>query len=1578
MTWKKIFALILVIATVLGTLSAISFTASAATKINSSWATVWNGTASEKPSGSGTKNDPYLIAHGKHLKWLSDSAGVPGAHDGYMSVALNGAGTQTVSPSEPYTDDYIYCKQVADIDLGGKSLQPIGAYISLNMDGKTLTHTQYFYGEYDGQGYTIKNGTFTQTANKSTNKNWPVGMFGVLWGATVKNLTFDNIVASGNSVVGIVAGHSYGKFGEAVRPERQNVISNITVTDTCKVNLWTGAAATASDTKNFDNGGIGGLVGRAYNTHIEDCDVSANIDVDYGHTKVGGIVGYMSNATLVDGCTFSGVIDYTAALLTQTQIGGIVGQWQGNGNLFQGTSGIIDCVNFGSFVDGVSGSAVLGLGGILGGADDIKTGPDGSNVNLFENNYNLSDTATFGTSYGKTRLGGVIGYTWTAEVSSAYEVLEIVNCHTVGYNGKVIDTTYDGGIVIGMNKKRNGVLCATETNCTNGEYDADTLNTIVTAMLDCDRVITMSAGWDGKTAIVPKGQGTAQSPYLIASAANLKWLSDCVGNSGDVELSTVAPNHKGEQTVAKLSDTVPVYCKQTADIDLNGKNIKTIGSYVRWDRSGMITDNAMQYFCGEYDGQGYTIKNGSFTSQSTNNNNIRWTGGMFGSLYGATVKNLTFDNMTVKANSVAGMVAGYGIAIYSEAQDLKHKNVIKNIIVTDTCRITSADATIKPDAASAFGGIIGHAHNTDISNCSVAGSVVPLNQVQFVGGVAGVIGQGTVVDRCIFKGSIVYNNKISRETVIGGIVGDISSFNELVYSKTGITNCVNDGYFVGKVVNDGTSAFCMGGILGGICGAGAAPLRGKTPFICDSNYNLSSPAKWNYNGVDSNGRVGGILGGAWNNDNSANSSTYVTFPITNCHTVPYPSVNADYSASIYESGIVTGAIRKRENLSVVTESNCTQDATLGSNSAVIGLARSISSEHAFLGAQYKDNGNGTYSIRFISGIKSLDYVRLVYTVGINNGTKTVCRNMEQTKVYTSFSAIDGEKTIVVNAKDYGFEYLSIVTFTGLKEGSAYSFSFKPTAVKEENGVEIAVGGESYSITFDSRKSTPVFATYAKPMYMSPMMINGNGIGKYNIVYKAGDPVSYYTAQALKDYIKSSTGIELSVVDTVSSSSEYEIRIDHSKTGNTVEEESYKICVAGNSLELLYGDNASAAILMMEALKNLYMNVSDYKVNLRQSGSDIIVFDGDMSTPKVVLPQNVSAKLVEKDEESDIRVLYQNIWGLSETAQRMDALLNVRKAVYLGYAPDVICLQEASATSHKTCGIIQWLLDNGYSMYRGKSRIAAGTKISCVKDSGGYTCPANQAEGVAIPIFYKADRFTLSDSGYEKSVYTGDKGTSWVLLADKITGEQFAVFNSHFSANSNAENKAKVYDFNGNGTKGDNSDAYIMGEMMRYYEAQRLMALVNTVKGRYSVPIFAGGDYNTSPNNAIKGAAKASVGYNDEYVSFNAGDVIRPYYVFASVAENNNGNGTLTQVRNGISAELSTPYSPSGGAPVFDEALGFFNIASFAHTDVNNTIDYAMYDFSDGNATILRYYVCHDIYSSTSSDHKPHFVDFRLK
>lgn len=124
---------------------------------------------STQPSGSGTANDPYLIATLENLYWITQN---PGSWDKHF-------------------------KQTADIDasetstwFGGQGWEPIGGL------------TNSFDGEYDGQGHTI-NGLFI---NRGITDG--VGLFGAAVSAVIKNLGLTNVNITGNNNVGGLVGEA--------------------------------------------------------------------------------------------------------------------------------------------------------------------------------------------------------------------------------------------------------------------------------------------------------------------------------------------------------------------------------------------------------------------------------------------------------------------------------------------------------------------------------------------------------------------------------------------------------------------------------------------------------------------------------------------------------------------------------------------------------------------------------------------------------------------------------------------------------------------------------------------------------------------------------------------------------------------------------------------------------------------------------------------------------------------------------------------------------------------------------------------------------------------------------------------------------------------------------------------------------------------------------------------------------------------------------------------------------------------------------------------------------------------------
>ena len=116
------------------------------------------------------------------------------------------------------------------------------------------------------------------------------------------------------------------------------------------------------------------------------------------------------------------------------------------------------------------------------------------------------------------------------------------------------------------------------------------------------------------------GDGTADSPYLIADEADLKAFRDMVN-----------------ETVS--SDA---YAKLTEDIDLKGEAWTPIAP-----NSGYVTEA----YAGVFDGDGHTISGLSVNATATNQ-------GLFGVINGATVKNLTVKGSVVSSKAYVGGIVG--------------------------------------------------------------------------------------------------------------------------------------------------------------------------------------------------------------------------------------------------------------------------------------------------------------------------------------------------------------------------------------------------------------------------------------------------------------------------------------------------------------------------------------------------------------------------------------------------------------------------------------------------------------------------------------------------------------------------------------------------------------------------------------------------------------------------------------------------------------------------------------------------------------------------------------------------------
>ena len=323
-------------------------------------------------SGSGTSEDPYLIESAEAL--IAFGADVNSGND--------------------YLDKYVVLK--ANITLSDVWI-PIG--------NGTRSGSSYkgnaFKGTFDGGGYSIS-GLIINAAEADA----AIGLFGVVDGGTVKNLTLSDvsIEASSNKNAGAAIG--------------------LMVNNSTADNITVSGSVSAAD-------GVGGVVGRmTISGTISNCKNSAVVS----GAAAGGIIGkaYYTGADVemnIIGCTNSGTITGTAS----GGAGGIVGFSAAN---------VMNCINTGNITASADGSNV---GGIVGWQQ--MYGEISGNTN----------SANISTDSKATTVGGIVGWVnyqyktdGTAAEYPRYEIISVFGNNNKGTISAANSTLGSGGIVGGI------------------------------------------------------------------------------------------------------------------------------------------------------------------------------------------------------------------------------------------------------------------------------------------------------------------------------------------------------------------------------------------------------------------------------------------------------------------------------------------------------------------------------------------------------------------------------------------------------------------------------------------------------------------------------------------------------------------------------------------------------------------------------------------------------------------------------------------------------------------------------------------------------------------------------------------------------------------------------------------------------------------------------------------------------------------------------------------------------------------------------------------------------------------------
>ena len=273
-------------------------------------------------------------------------------------------------------------KLTANIDLSGVTALPIGS------------ETVPFSGIFDGAGYKIKNLKIEKSVGSQN-----IGLFGVIEGASILNLTVENASVTGGSRIGVLVGNARADIAS----EKANLIGNCHVSgklnalgtvyikqtdagglvglndggskdgksafsaiDNCSSSVEVTASTGGAD--NTESGHVGGLVG--WNKgNILQCEATGNV---FGGNSTGGFVGgnygyaniYKSHATgnVVGGYTtggFAGSIGMGTSAERCYATGNVVAIEDGYGYYFGGFAGSVsgmlkECVSTGTLTPGWS------------------------------------------------------------------------------------------------------------------------------------------------------------------------------------------------------------------------------------------------------------------------------------------------------------------------------------------------------------------------------------------------------------------------------------------------------------------------------------------------------------------------------------------------------------------------------------------------------------------------------------------------------------------------------------------------------------------------------------------------------------------------------------------------------------------------------------------------------------------------------------------------------------------------------------------------------------------------------------------------------------------------------------------------------------------------------------------------------------------------------------------------------------------------------------------------------------------------------------------------------------------------
>ena len=273
-----------------------------------------------------------------------------------------------------------------------------------------------------------------------------------------------------------------------------------------------------------------------------------------------------------------------------------------------------------------------------------------------------------------------------------------------------------------------------------------------------------------------KGSGTSSDPYIISSAAELRFFSD------EVRGGNIFKNK---------------YIKLVADITINRNVLTSYGSlngdgsdFEPWIPIGRFRPS--YFFCGTFDGAGHTIS-GLYCNRPEGEYI-----GLFGKLRG-NVKNLTITDSYFCGNKKVGGIVGGADNMVAECPTSFSEYYRTYPAINITSCVNEATVVSNESGVGGITGSLGK--NAKISKCMNSGCIVGNNEV---GGIAGIINydNAEIISCC-------NESDVNGKNDVGGIAGFQTAGN--------IYNCLNKGCIEAAISESRNG---VGGIVGHVYGAG--------------------------------------------------------------------------------------------------------------------------------------------------------------------------------------------------------------------------------------------------------------------------------------------------------------------------------------------------------------------------------------------------------------------------------------------------------------------------------------------------------------------------------------------------------------------------------------------------------------------------------------------------------------------------------------------------------------------------------------------------------------------------------------